>query len=383
MSKDSWMKLIAILVVLAFLLEIFAFGGGGSMPIDDGTGRINDSGEVIVGIAVVEGKLTSYGRELFVLGDEGEIGPIIDELEAEGLVQYTAPGSGGSVVLNLARHANITELAAEFDGVNASTAARARLQLPTEINFTTAEGWKSAAFQDSAWVEIAPVVEIGENLTVRITANILGEVVVEYAAEPVSIEISFSANATVVEHQPAHTAVVQIGWDERAFDDGALQEAFLSLYPDGNFTLYRDSRVLVELEGEFEKEYVIGREERVLLINESFTNSSRIEADLLAANASAIQFPDSVLVLEFEQTEQADLSFISDYVNYSLLEDYRPTLVELRSTVEYNNQTVEVEDEERRLMVLMPYEPAGSEVELRLVGDLFANTVMNLAVQGN
>ncbi|MCK4714571.1 MAG: hypothetical protein KAT35_03280, partial [Candidatus Aenigmarchaeota archaeon] len=263
LSRDNLMKAGVLFIVFAFMFEIFAFGGGGQPEpeIPDGNGG---TGEPITGIALVDGTVLSYGREIVVFDVDEDAQAVIALLEDEGVVQYTAPAPGGATVLNLVRNANVSDIAERFEGTNASLVARARLKMPVLINFTTNQGQMSAVFQDIT-TDMEPDVPIGSNVSIRLTATMVDGLVTSYLAEAVSIEISFSAKARVLDYEPTHFVRVTVPWEERLFEDAAVREEFMGRYPNSTLLLNRNSSVLVLLEGaEFEQGYVLVAEPGML-----------------------------------------------------------------------------------------------------------------------
>jgi len=337
-SKANLMKAGVLFIVFAFMFELFAFGGGGGQPAEE---ELFDPGVTgtapVSGIAIVEGMVVSYDRELYIFGIDEEAGAVVEALQGEGVVQYVAPGPEDSTVLNLGRSANVSEVAARFDGTNATVAARARLKMPTLINFTTNQGDVSAIFQDTVTIDLAPDIPVGGNISVRITANIVDAAVASYVVDPISLVISFRAQATVVGYEPSHLIMATVAWEDREFDEEAVRQGFLELYPEGTFSVERNSSESVDAE-----------------------------------------FPDSMMVLMFD-AEEADVSFMEGIVEYTDLVDYRQATLDLPESVEFNNESVELK--QRTLVAIILEEPVGTVLELNLKGDLFAGKVSNVELE--
>ncbi|VVC03670.1 Uncharacterised protein [Candidatus Burarchaeum australiense] len=381
LTRDQIVKTGVVVICLAFLFELFAFGGRSDVttPVNNQT---NQSSLPVTGVAIAEGTVSSYGTEIFLAGADADARAVISSLEASGAVQYSAPGPGGLLVLNLARKVNASDVAGQFQGTNATLTARARLRMPTTLNFTTNNGSVSAAFQDIS-IDLDPSMAVGTNVSVRVTASILGGEVITYIAVPVSLAVSFSANATVAGYTPEHALLVTVPWQNRLFDDAALRGKFMQAYPDGTSVIDRNFSVLVDLGGaNFSQPYVIAQEPGMLVINGSFADSARIGADLLAAGVSALPvFPSTRMLFVFNDTAEAlNLSFISDAVNYSLIEDYRNARLMLPATVEVGNRTLEVDGRNVSAQINSNSLPVGSQTELAFTGELFAGRISNVVL---
>ncbi|MDO8339781.1 MAG: hypothetical protein Q7T16_03935, partial [Candidatus Burarchaeum sp.] len=342
-SRENILKAGAVLIVLAFMFELFSMGGRYTEPSGQ-AGENQTALQQVTGVSVVEGTLLAYEPQIYVFNVDEKARAIVGALVDSGAVEYAAPEPDGSLALNLPKKADVTQIAAGFAGTNATLIARGRLRMPSNITFTTNTGTVSAEFRDVT-IELLPDVPVGRNVTVRVTGTILDGKVTSYLAVPVSIKLSFPANATVVGYSPGHAVLVEVPWENRLFDDAALRTGFLARYPAGNFSIYRNSSVLVALENAtFEQGYVVAKAADMLLINESFIDKARMTDDLRSANVLVPPyFPTTQLVLKFEG--EKNVSFILDFVNYTSLADYREASLELPALLEYQNRTFELMDQ--------------------------------------
>jgi len=376
-SRENILKAAAVLIVLAFLFELFSMGGRYTEPSGQ-AGENQTVSQQVTGVSMVEGTLLAYEPQIYVFNVDEEARAIVGALVDDGTVEYATPEPDGSLALNLPKKANVTQIAASFAGTNATLIARGRLRMPSNITFTTNTGNVSAEFRDVI-VEMLPDVPVGRNVTVRVTGTILDGKVTTYLAVPVSIKLSFPANATVLGYSPAHAVLVEVPWEKRLFDDAALRTEFLARYPAGELSLYRNSSVLVALENAtFEQGYVVAKAADMLIINESFTDKARITDDLLSANVLAPPyFPSTNITLKFEG--EKNVSFISDFVNYTSLADYREASLELPALLEYQNRTFELVG--RNLTMIIAEQPVGSEVALEFTGSLFAGRISEIQLK--
>ena len=376
-SKENILKAGAVLIVLAFMFELFSMGGRYTEPPGPAGGN-QTVPQQSSGVSVVEGTLVSYEPQIYIFNADEKARALVEALVDSGTAEYAALQPDGSLALNLPKKANVTGIVEAFAGTNATLVARGRLRMPLNITFTTSTGPVSAEFRDVT-VELVPNVPLGRNLTVRVTGTILEGKVTSYVATPVSVKMSFAANATVLGYSPAHGVLVEVPWENRLFDDAALRAEFLARYPAGNFSLSRNSSVLVALENaSFEQGYVVAKEAGALVIDDNFTDRRRITDDLLSANVLAPPyFPSTTVLLKFEG--EKNLSFISDFLNYASLVDYRQAQLELPVVLEYQNKTFELMN--RSLTAPIPEQAIGSEVELQLIGDLFAGR--SSGIKGN
>jgi hypothetical protein len=280
-------------------------------------------------------------------------------------------------VLNLERKVNMSEIAGLFEGSNATIAARARLKMPAVINFTTSTGAVSAVFQDIS-LEFSPQVPVGQNISVRINANIRDGAVESYGAYPVAVRVNFEAPARITSYEPSHYALFAMKWEDRNFDDAGLKAAFKARYPNGTFTLLRNASVLIDVTGlNFSQGYVAGTYIGRIEVVGNFTDKKRVEDDLLAAGSQEpARFPDSQIVLEF-QDEAANLSFVGDFAKYYVTKDYRRAVLELPAEVKAdNNRTYELA--QRNVTVEIAAGPIGSDVNLTFSGAVFAGKLNNI-----
>jgi len=382
-SRQDLLKLVALVVVALFLFEMFAFQGPRTaqqpqLPADTGQ---NASGAAVGGAAIVDATVLSYGSELAIVNIDAKAQAAIDELKARKLVQYTARRPDGALVLNLERKANMTEVAGLFEGSNATIAATARLKMPSVINFTaSATGAQvSAVFQDIS-LEFSPQVLVGENVTVRINANILDGEVQTYSAYPIAIRVSFGAAARIVSYEPGHFVLFGVKWEDRNFDDAGLRAAFAERYPDGNITILRNSSVIAGTAGlNFSEGYVTAIYLDRIDVNQSFTDKRRAEDDLVQAGVQQLSFPDSQVILEFAG-EDANVSFVDAFFKYYVRKDYRNAMLELPAEVSANNRTYALKD--RSVGAEVAAGPVGSEVNLTFSGSVFAGKISNVKPEG-
>ncbi len=376
-SKENILKAAAVLICLAFMFELFSMGGRYTQPAEQ-TGENQTVSQQVTGVSIVEGTLLAYEPQIYVFNPDEKARTVVAGLVESGAVEYAAPNPDGSLALNLPKKADMAQIAAGFAGSNATLIARARLRMPSNITFTTNTGAVSAEFRDVT-IELLPDVPVGRNVTVRVTGTILDGKITTYLAVPVSIKLSFPANATVTGYSSGHAVLVEVPWENRLFDDAALRTEFLARYPAGNFTIYRNSSVMVALENAtFEQGYVVAKNADGLVINGSFADKARISDDLLSAGILAPPyFPSTQLVLKFEG--EKNVSFISGFVNYTSLVDYRQAQLELPALLEYQNKTFELVG--RNLTSIIEEQPAGSEVALEFTGSLFAGRISEIQVK--
>jgi hypothetical protein len=382
-GKDMALKILVLGVVALFMFETFAYYGGAKnqaqTPAQGGTGQTDTTqpSVPVAGAAIVQATVLSYSSELALGSETLATQAVVKQMEDEGLVQYKARRPDGILVLNFGRSANLSAIATRFDGTNTTLAAKARLRTPSLINFTTATGPVMAVFQDVS-VEISPDVPVGQNITLRINANILDSAVQSYVAVPVALKTKFTVAAKVLGYKPDHLAVFEISWDKRVFDQDPLRIEFFRRYPQGSFTLLRNSSVLVDMSAtaNFSEAYVIHASPQQLDINESFTDSRRIEDDLLSAGqVNPVIFPATRVVLEINGSE-ADFSFVKDFMNYDKFNDYRSAHLELPATVEVNGTSYVVK--QRAIDAPISAVPVGNEINVTFDGSTFAGTMINI-----
>jgi hypothetical protein len=379
-SREDALKLVALLVVALFIFETFAYQGPRTTAQQPANTGQSTPGAAVAGAAIVDATVLSYGSELAIANIDAKAQAVIDQLKARNIVQYASRRPDGAFVLNLDRKANMSEIAGLFEGSNATIAARARLKMPTIINFTTSTGAVSAVFQDIS-LEFSPQVPVGGNISVRINANIRDGAVESYSAYPVAIRVKFNASARIASYEPSHYALFAVRWEDRNFDGAGLKAAFAARYPNGTFTLLRNDSVLIDVTGlNFSEAYVAGTYIGRIEVLDNFTDRQRLQDDLFAAGSQApAQFPDSQVVLEF-QGENANLSFVGGFAKYYVTKDYRKAVIELPAEVKAdNNRTYELA--ERNLTVEIAAGPIGSDVNLTFSGAVFGGKLNSIRAE--
>ncbi len=325
-ARDSpLVKIGVIALVLAFLLEIFAFQSAPPVGVDDNTQTTTQ--QAILGIANANATVTSYsgalGPSVSVIGQHPELQDKVDKLKKQGLVDYTSPLQNG-IVLNLGRDANISQVVQELSSLNLTLFASAELTFSEPIKFATQSGTLDIPVQRIK-LDLDPAIPVGYTVGLRITASLYDGKIVEGKYDIVPINVRFLLRGEIIELFPEHTAIGVLSWGDRDFDPNKTEEYISNRYGDVNLYRILNSTVIFSKQLSEEQvsdireenfSYVVEVGDMGLAINESFTNSSILESDLspyLEAENITMGYPLSYLRVDFKTDD-----FSEEFFNASL-----------------------------------------------------------------
>ena len=312
-SRENLMQLLVVVIVLAFVFEIFSYQGAsrslnsGSAPKESPT----PAGGGEIGTAEAEAVVSSYPDNVITIEGYGAAGDSaliakLRALESDGKVAYFNSANPDNVNAVLTASANITEIGWDLarDFPDYHLYAKAQLALPEEIEFATAEGVVSAPVRFRASVMMEPVVPEGSNVSVFITALLVKGAVSDMQVELAEKEATAPIMGRIAQLGDQWVANAEIAWENRTrINESALKDALSAVYP--NSTVSYEMRPYISFGNVSEEKqaqlrnlsYVLLTVNGLAVVEDDFVNKSAAEEDfhrILGANAS-LAFPSSIL----------------------------------------------------------------------------------------
>ncbi|MBI4399369.1 hypothetical protein HY570_01345, partial [Candidatus Micrarchaeota archaeon] len=226
-TKDSLIKLFVILVVLAFILELFVLLPGQPVQQQPQTPitNENDSGSLptvkdrFLGIAAVNATIVKYDDSLVLSGkDLGSANVIISDLIKTNKVSYKTNVNEDTLVLNLPANANVSEIVVSFRGLNLSIVGRASLRINGTAQFTAPNLSRVdvAIERDILLTLDVANKPVGSNVTVSLRA-LIEDGKIQQMEEPTIAPLSrnFLVNGTIVRVRQQGIVFAQVEWESR------------------------------------------------------------------------------------------------------------------------------------------------------------------------
>ncbi|MEM3399246.1 MAG: hypothetical protein QXP42_00230 [Candidatus Micrarchaeia archaeon] len=299
LTKENIIKIVVVLIVLAFILEPLVLGGRQSQSSEEQNKTLN---ETIPVFAELNAIVIGYENILVVNGSE----ELLMKLSRDSRFAFANPISKGEIALVLERDSNITEIARELYALNETFAVKgkARVLLTEGLDVKG----RKISYSRPLKIEIDPVTAEGTNLTIQVRALVSDEEVLELLPLVRQKKANLPVEARVERLIDRYGAIVSFGWEERNIHFPEIARKLgesLSNVSLLNYTPISTVRVLGMGENkemsEFAKNlsYVKDVSGDILIIADDFTDKMRIEQDFSTFNAT-MEFPESILAFAFD-----------------------------------------------------------------------------------
>lgn len=180
-TKGNLIILFAVAVVLAFIVEPFAFRSG---YIQSDTQEQQDNSlqaMPVIGVGEATARVSSFQNEIVITGAESAKSEI-DQLRKQGVLLYTTELSGNRTALQLKQNANITQVAEALLLPEVSRSAQTQLTLPDRVYFNTTNGTVQASPGRTIYLSMDPIMDLGDEVSLTILAELLEGAVTKYEA---------------------------------------------------------------------------------------------------------------------------------------------------------------------------------------------------------
>lgn len=384
-TKENIIKVIVVVVVLAFLFEVLAFTPQ-FLPSgqQQGSSAQQDVNETFLGSALVNATISSFSRELVVDGNTLEFEEKLKELKVRGRVLYASKLSENRTLLNLASSETASGIAGEISGSGVRFVATATLSIPTMIEFDTGSGKRNASNYGYTTLVLDPRLDVGANVTLKMTANIQGNAVTQYNTQLIPEDKQAQLSARVKKLGSDYKATLLFAWEERNFDETTLGTV-LSKAKKLKYTLERIPVAIVSQTPSNESaellknlSYVEKVNDGFVLMNANFTDSALFAQDaknILGENVS-IEFPPSRLNLtfSFSSNESNASTYLQERLAPQQAVLFRSATLEMPPVVEIEGKNYTVSTRELNGFA---FEQAveGDEVEILVTAKIVANVV--------
>jgi hypothetical protein len=350
-SRNDVLKIGVLVLVLAFLTQVFSFQGGGSYVDDVGGEEIPTPTPMppgVLGLAAADATVSGYPQSIITLagtaaGEDEELQQRLRDLTAEGQVAYFNSANPDNINIVLAEGADVVGVAwnITIDFPDYVLFAEAELALPEELEFETAQGNVSATLRPEIEILMEPLTPVGSNVSLVVRAMLVGEEVSEFQVQVAEKEGVLLVEGNVAELLDEWMIDAQVPWTERnTLDLAGLQGALNSTYPNSSVNYELNQLISVgeitdeerDALGEFE--YVMFAVGGSVVIGDDFVNQTKAEEDfrsVLGENAS-IDFPASLLSINVSSGELNE-SFLHEATGLEELEVKRAGVFELGEIV--------------------------------------------------
>ena len=346
-NKDNAIKVFAILLVLAFIAEMFAIGANRDLPESTGQEQEQPTGPApLFGVAFVNATVASYSDSMgSTISAEGNPALLENEavkLKSEGFVSYTSKTQKG-MVFNLPKGANITKVVERLAAINASMIAKADLTLKDGIVFYTKDGPVKMPNKNLR-INLDPSIPVGYPIGLKITASLTQDRIIESVYEIVPIRKDILTVANVAKLYPDYSAIAVLEWPDRNQDKNATVSYLSQRFSNVGMVMIINNTVA------FSKPVSLGTAGSIFLLNltylrnastrsmlfyQNFTDNKALERDVgpvLASENITLGYPPSYARIDFV-TENFSREFLNSSMKTAGMFVYRKATIQLGATV--------------------------------------------------
>jgi len=313
MERDTLIKVFTLLLVAAFMLELFSMRS--SVTNTPSLNNTSPNPEPsLYGTGQTSATLLSYreylnvfktGRDLTANSSLGEI------MNIDGVGYLNRQGGALIVILDQSSNAPLiaSEIKQKFPDLNVT--AVGQFELPPTVEFTTSEGKKNVSMNAVIELEVEPDILPGDNVTLSLIGLVSGDSLTGTPlAKVIPTPGEALANATIKNATYDYGAVAIIPWESRNLDASSIREALSEEVENLSVNYSPRSFVLVnsldsasdEIVKKVENlSYVTGVfSTEVDLINE-MNDSEKLGSDIkgILGNNTTIDYPSSMIQMTF------------------------------------------------------------------------------------
>jgi hypothetical protein len=326
------LKIAALIIVAAFIFELFAFQKGDNTPVGPDVTQPDTNATTVFGIAIANGTVVSYGDALGVsiaiAGNDTRLNETIEGLKKDGFIAYTK-NEQNKITLNLAKGANTTEAVSRLSKLNVTLASRAEISFKEPLTFQTANG-PVVLSGKSIRITMDPSVPVGYKIGIKISANLQDDKIVESMYDLITIKKDLIVVATVAKMHDEYIAIGNIPWENRDIDMASmtmylssnLTNVSIQPIPSHNVTFSKPiSDESLQSILALNLSYLRNYSNNGIYVTRNFTDSGKVKEDLLPIiskeNASLL-FPYSNFRATFATENFSQQFFESAFENATI-----------------------------------------------------------------
>ncbi len=291
MEKNDIYKILALLVVAAFVIEGVAIGvlSGSGKQTSGGTGQ--QQGETLTGVAEAEMTIVRYEPYLIVTGDSAAIDAVKQKLTEEGLATYSV-SSQDSVIVSLKSGKAAPAAFLEFEKANLSATASAVVSTPDTIKVET-DGATVSVEGTSFNMKMRPLYEEGAKVPSRFSANVQDGQLVSISN---FMFLPSAITGAQVSAQLLNTSrtdyAVEVAWENRtAAKQPALSEG--AAYRQKSFIIIPQNASQAQLDALKIYDYITAAQPGILSVKNDFIDIETAKSHLSLMRLEA-SFPPSL-----------------------------------------------------------------------------------------
>lgn len=308
MEKKTIYMIIAVVVVVAFLLEQVAIGA--LTNPGSGNPQANASaGSSLTGRAYTNVTISGYEPYIIVSGGSPLIAEIKQQLIAEGIATYAVP-SGGSWIINLESSKSVVPSAIRFEAANATVLATAMITMPETV--AVASGTQIAIAEGTSFsMQMRPVYEEGSIEQAYFMAQVDNGVITGIGTLSMLPSLVKGAQAPAeVISQPEASYAVEVAWPDRASAKKAAIASGAS-YKEKSYITITENATQEQLTAAAAKPYITAVQAGILSVANSFADMENSSAQLSALGLSP-SFPASVASFANQSGNQSAIALLEN-----------------------------------------------------------------------
>ena len=380
MDKYGWYKLLAIIVVGAFILQGFATGAlsGGGQPNQEEEGE----GSSFTGNAFANVTLVRYEPYLIVEGSGTGAEEVKDRLIDEGIATYAVP-SQGKLVVSLKTSKSVVSAASEFEKANASAIATAVIRTSEDVR-VEGEGIVTTAKGTSFNLQIRPILEEGSVHQARFLARVENGFVTgigEFSIVPEFVENAIVFAGIASEKKTEY--LVEIAWQNRTAareivkSEGAnyQEKSYIDILENAT----SEQLNAAALQGQ---DYITGTRPGIISVGNDFYDIELAGGQLFALGLFPT-FPASVATFENQSTNETAVELYEKLGEEGIGAEIRSSsvvVVKLPEAIEANEKYYYTGEEE--IEVKAPDEMNATNVSLVLDFEAIGNRIVRIVRVG-
>jgi len=393
MERDTLIKVFALLFIIAFIAELFAFRSSVTSPPQQ-SNQSTSNETSLYGTGNTTAVLDSYMDYLNVYSRGKNISAAsLNEISSIEGVGY-ANRQDGAVTLVLDNGANLSFIAERVkeEIPDANVTASAVFSLPPLVEFRTSMGRKNVSVGAVLVMEITPEIDVGENITLSLIGLISGDRVAGTPiAKIIPTSIDVVANAVVSGVGDNYSAVVMLPWEGRNANTSKVKEDLSKSL--GNVSVEYEPRSFVAVSGLSSKanetierignlSYVVEVSGDVVYVKDDFNDSGRIRSDfdgILGNNNTALDYSVSSMVVSFTSANFSKNELDKEVGSEFIL--YRQMFLKLGDTIAIAGREYEVPSNSTFTAIILDSFSVGSNVTVSLRTGTIGKKIVELELK--
>lgn len=328
MEKKTMYMIIALVLVLAFLLEQVAVGTLTNTGTPSAAQTTNSTLQSTTGQAYANVTISKYEPYLIVSGDPSLVNAVEQNLTSQGLATYTVQ-SGGNWIVNLNSSEDVVPAAVQFDEAGANVSATAMIIMPSIVTVTGNNG--SVDAQGTSFnIQMDPIYDEESIQSAYFSAEVENGEIVGLGSLTFMPTLVTNASVTAEQlSQSQSTYSIDVPWADRTTARPIVLAANAS-YQEKSYIDVAMNATQQQLSSAASESYVTATKPGVVSVANDFEAMQNATADLSSLGLSP-SFPPSVASFGNQSGNQSALALISSLnsagINASLSSQSSTTLM--------------------------------------------------------